>query len=147
MVFMDVQVSYVEDVDQATAEGVARLVPQVSSRADNVSAERVRSVARGPGSCLVIARIGDQVVGSATLLILRTLVGAFGYVEEVVVDEPVRGHGIGAKLVSEVLAVAEDRGLDFVQLTSRPARKAANRLYGSLGFSRRETNVYRYNLR
>lgn len=143
---MDVQVGLVVDVDSSMVEGVARLIPQVSSRTETVSAERVRSIARGPDSCLVVARIGDRVVGSATLLTLRTLAGAFGYLEEVVVDESVRGRGVGAKLVSEVLAVAKSRDLEFIELTSRPARKAANRLYGSLGFSRRDTNVYRYTL-
>jgi ribosomal protein S18 acetylase RimI-like enzyme len=34
-----------------------------------------------------------------------------------------------------------------VDLTSRPSREAANRLYQRIGFERRETNVYRYNLK
>ncbi|NCZ89134.1 MAG: GNAT family N-acetyltransferase, partial [Actinobacteria bacterium] len=33
-----------------------------------------------------------------------------------------------------------------VDLTSRPSRAAANRLYQRLGFVARETNVYRYEL-
>jgi ribosomal protein S18 acetylase RimI-like enzyme len=31
-----------------------------------------------------------------------------------------------------------------VDLTSRPSREAANRLYRRIGFVQRETNVYRY---
>jgi ribosomal protein S18 acetylase RimI-like enzyme len=86
-------------------------------------------------------------VGSATLLTLVTLVGAFGYVEEVVVDSNMRGRGIGRHLVEGVVDVARSKGLDFVELTSRSSREAANALYQSLSFRRRETNVYRLNLR
>jgi ribosomal protein S18 acetylase RimI-like enzyme len=134
-------------VDQATADAVARLVPQVSSRVAQVSSDRVRSVAAGPASCIVVARVRGRMVGSATLLTLVTLVGAFGYVEEVVVDSNMRGRGIGRHLVEGVVDVARSKGLDFVELTSRSSREAANALYQSLSFRRRETNVYRLNLR
>jgi hypothetical protein len=33
-----------------------------------------------------------------------------------------------------------------VDLTSRPSREAANRLYQRIGFVERSTNVYRYDL-
>lgn len=141
-----VDVELLTEVDDETAESVARLIPQVSSRVTEVSGDRVRSVAAGPASCIVVARVADQVVGSATLLTVVTLVGSFGYVEEVVVDTPMRGRGIGRHLVAGVVHVARSKGLDFVELTSRPSREAANRLYQSLHFDRRETNVYRLNL-
>ncbi|MFM8266127.1 MAG: GNAT family N-acetyltransferase, partial [Acidimicrobiia bacterium] len=35
-------------------------------------------------------------------------------------------------------------GATTVELTSRPSREAANRLYQRIGFVRRDTNVYRY---
>jgi ribosomal protein S18 acetylase RimI-like enzyme len=144
---VDVEIELLADVDQATADAVARLVPQVSSRVVQVSPARVRSVAASPASCIVVARVGGKVVGSATLLILVTLVGSFGYLEEVVVDRRMRGHGVGRQLVSGVVDVARAKGLDFVELTSRSSREAANALYQSLSFDRRETNVYRLNLR
>jgi ribosomal protein S18 acetylase RimI-like enzyme len=40
--------------------------------------------------------------------------------------------------------LAEGAGAKTVELTSRPSREAANRLYRRLGFEIRETNVYRY---
>jgi ribosomal protein S18 acetylase RimI-like enzyme len=51
---------------------------------------------------------------------------------------------VGAALVREAVRVATARGARTVELTSRPSREAANRLYESLGFARRETNVYRW---
>jgi ribosomal protein S18 acetylase RimI-like enzyme len=80
-------------------------------------------------------------------LTLVTLVGAFGYLEEVVVDPSVRGPGVGRRLVAEAVDVARSKGLDFVELTSRPSREAANALYRSLQFAQRETNVFRLELR
>ena len=99
-----------------------------------------------PKSCIVVARIADEIVASATLLTMVTLVGQFGYVEEVAVDTAVRGRGVGRALMEGLVAVARERGLDFVELTSRPSREAANSLYRSMGFRLRETNVYRLDL-
>jgi len=42
---------------------------------------------------------------------------------------------------------ARERGCVTVDLTSRPSREAANRLYVRAGFEARDTNVYRYDLR
>ena len=90
------------------------------------------------------------IVGSATLSRLVSLVGQlgqFGYVEEVVVDGAARGRGVGRALMTALLDLARDEGLDFVELTSRPSRAAANALYRALGGAARETNVYRFDLR
>ena len=45
---------------------------------------------------------------------------------------------------SAALDDAKARGAKGVSLTSRPSREAANRLYQRIGFTSRETNVYRY---
>ncbi|HEX8803642.1 MAG TPA: GNAT family N-acetyltransferase, partial [Acidimicrobiales bacterium] len=68
--------------------------------------------------------------------------------EDVVVDEQAgRGRGVGTALTEAMLDRARERGCVTVELTSRPSRQAANRLYQRMGFTRRETNVYRYDLR
>jgi ribosomal protein S18 acetylase RimI-like enzyme len=144
---MDVRVSVLDDVDEASAAAIARLLPHVSSHASSVSADRIKRVAAGPASCVVVARADGEIVGMATLVILVTLVGQFGYVEEVAVDDSMRGQGLGKQLMNGLLEVAHERNLDFVELTSRPSREAANGKYRSVGFTLRETNVYRYHLR
>ena len=72
--------------------------------------------------------------------------GKVGHLEDVVVDESARGHGAGEALNRAALAEAKRRGAITVELTSRPSREAANRLYQRLGFVQRETNIYRYTL-
>jgi ribosomal protein S18 acetylase RimI-like enzyme len=116
-----VQVEVLESVTEVDAADISRLVADMSSRVTEVSPERVRQVAGGRGSCVIVARLDGRVVGTATLLSLETLVGAFGYVEEVAVDVAVRGRGIGTALMSGLVEAARDRGHDFVELTSRPS--------------------------
>ena len=82
----------------------------------------------------------------ALLCVCTTLKGHFGLVEEVAVDNSARGNHVGVHLMVTLLEHADTLGLDFVELTSRPSREAANGLYMSLGFERRETNVYRHRL-
>ncbi|MCB1026239.1 MAG: GNAT family N-acetyltransferase, partial [Microthrixaceae bacterium] len=66
------------------------------------------------------------------------------WIEDVVVDADARGKGVGAALNTFALEVAESLGARSVDLTSRPSREAANRLYQRLGFVQRDTNVYRH---
>ena len=82
----------------------------------------------------------------AVLIVGATLAGTFGLVEEVAVDEDLRGRHLGVHLIVRLLVLAQELGLDFVELTSRPSREAANGLYQSLCFRQRETNVYRFEL-
>jgi ribosomal protein S18 acetylase RimI-like enzyme len=136
---VDVRVEVLNVVSEQDAEAISRLVSQVSNRVESVPMDRISRVAADPGSCIVVARAAGQVVGTATLLTMVTLVGQFGYVEEVAVDGSVRGRGFGRALMEGILTAARDRALDFVELTSRPSREVANTLYKSIGFRLRET--------
>jgi ribosomal protein S18 acetylase RimI-like enzyme len=75
---------------------------------------------------------------------LTTLAGDIGYIEEIVVYEAARGQHISTALVRDLLELATRKGMRYVELTSRPSRDAANGLYRSLGFERRDTNCYRH---
>ncbi len=81
-----------------------------------------------------------------TLVTYQIPTGLRAVVEDVVVDESVRGTGAGAALVAAGLLAARHAGAREVDLTSRPSREAANRLYARMGFGLRETNVYRHHL-
>ena len=88
-----------------------------------------------------------QVVGMLTLAIFMLPTGVRAWIEDVVVDDEARGAGVASALVAAALERAQQEGARTVDLTSRPDREAANRLYVRLGFERRETNVYRRTLR
>ncbi len=70
--------------------------------------------------------------------------GIRAWIEDVVVDGAARGKGVGDALNRHAIDLAADLGAKTVDLTSRPSREAANRLYKRLGFEQRDTNVYRF---
>ena len=86
------------------------------------------------------------IVGMLTLVTFRIPTGVRARIEDVVVDSATRGRGIASQLTRAALEVAAARGAHTVDLTSRPSREAANRLYQHLGFVQRETMVYRFAL-
>ncbi len=121
-----------------------RLIPQLSSSSPPPGREGLQSIVDDRDSVLYVARIGGQVVGSLTLATYRIPTGLKAWIEDVVVDEAARGRGIGEALSVAALEEARRRGAKDLNLTSRPSREVANRLYLRLGFQLRDTNVYRY---
>lgn len=98
-------------------------------------------------SVLLCARYPDErseISGLLTLIVYRVPTGMRARVEDVVVDESMRGRGIGTALVRHALDLARKAGADGVALTTNPRRAAANRLYRSLGFNQWKTNLYFY---
>ena len=85
-------------------------------------------------------------MGMLTLVTFRLPTGVRAWVEDVVVDSAARGQGVGEALTQAAIELAAARGAQTVDLTSRPSREAANRLYRRMGFEPRETNVYRFQL-
>jgi ribosomal protein S18 acetylase RimI-like enzyme len=132
--------------DTELVEAFARLVPQLSSSAPPPTQSELAAIIESPASILLVARDGsDTIVGSLTLILFRVPTGLRAWIEDVVVDESARGAGAGEALVLAAVQRAGTVGVTSVDLTSRPSREAANRLYLRLGFEARSTNVYRYN--
>ena len=125
-------------------DAVRRLVPQLSSSATSLTMDELTEVVEAPATTLFVARVDGVIVGCLTLAVFRLPTGMRAWIEDVVVDDAARGHGVGAALNEAAIALAAERGTRTVDLTSRPSREAANRLYQRLGFVARETNVYRY---
>lgn len=141
-----VEVTEATEVDAGLVADLRHLLPQLSSSAIPLSEQELAEIVASPASVLLVARRGGTVVGSLTLALFRVPTGMRAWIEDVVVDEGARGAGIGAALTLAALARARGAGARTVDLTSRPSRQAANRLYQRLGFALRETNVYRYDL-
>lgn len=98
-----------------------------------------------PGSAthVFLLRRNGIIVGMGSLVFLKTLVAYSARMEDVVVDEKCRGMGLGGELVRFLISYAEEQGAGLIELTSNPRRFAANKLYRTLGFRLRKTNVYR----
>ena len=142
---MGIRVEEATEVSGDLVDSIARLVGQLSSSASPPTREEVEQMVASDASRLLLARDGDgSVVGTLTLVLFRIPTGLRAWIEDVVVDEGARGQGVGEALNREALRLAGEAGARNVDLTSRPSREAANRLYRRLGFEQRETNVYRY---
>ena len=143
----DVKIEEVTAVDDELLAAFQLLIPQLSSSNPPPPAADLQAIVDAPDSVLLIARDerdNGRIVGSLTLAMFRIPTGYRAWIEDVVVDDAVRGRGIGDKLNRVALDRARDAGATTVDLTSRPSREAANRLYKRIGFEQRETNVYRY---
>ncbi|MGZ4387810.1 MAG: GNAT family N-acetyltransferase [Gaiellaceae bacterium] len=138
------RIERVRQADEELVEALRRLLPQLSPDAPTPSLVELMEVVATPGTSVLVAR--DEhgaVAGSLTLVLYRTPIGLHAVVHDVVVDETTRGQGVGEALSREAIRLAQLAGAGRVELTSRPHREAAHRLYERLGFRRHETNVYR----
>lgn len=132
----------------AIVDAVDKLVPQLSRSNPPPTVEELGDIVSSPATDLFIALADDgTIVGMSTLAVFRIPTGQRAWIEDVVVDESATRQGIGAALTQAMLDRAAERGCVTVDLTSRPSREAANRLYQRLGFTLRETNLYRFDLR
>jgi ribosomal protein S18 acetylase RimI-like enzyme len=141
---MGIHVEVVQRVSDELVEAFERLVPQLSSSVPAPDAEVLGRIVAFPGNRLLVARDEDTIVGTLTLVLFPIPTGLRARIEDVVVDQAARGQGVGASLSLEALRLAAEAGARSVDLTSRPGREAANRLYRRLGFRPRESQVYRY---
>jgi len=143
-----VKVEIATTLTPAIVDAVERLVSQLSSSNPPPTTVELGEVVASPATDLFIALDdGGTIVGISTLATFRIPTGMRAWIEDVVVDDAGRGQGVGTALTEAMLDRARERGCVTVDLTSRPSREAANRLYVRAGFEARDTNVYRYDLR
>ena len=136
------------EVTPALVQAFARLIPQLSKSSPPPTEAELSEMVTSPASDVLVALDSEtrEILGSLTLVVFRIPTGVRAWIEDVVVDGDARGRGVGEALNQFALDVARAKGAKTVDLTSRPSREAANRLYQRLGFLPRETNVYRFDL-
>ena len=146
-----VTVEEATDLTPALLEALGHLVPQLSQSAAPIGETELAEMVASPATRLLVARLaraagspGEPIVGTLTLVLFRIPTGVRGWIEDVIVDETARGLGVGEALTAEAVRLAYDAGARTLDLTSRPSREAAHRLYSKLGFEVRDTSVYRH---
>lgn len=133
--------------DHSLILAVKHLLPQLSPELKDIDEGELRKIIGAASNSLFIAEMpGGAIAGMMTVIMYDLPSGKKCWIEDVVVDEAFRGKGIGKALIIHGLDYAAGKGAKSVDLTSRPSRIEANNLYSSLGFTRRETNLYRYNI-
>ncbi|SFF97812.1 GNAT family N-acetyltransferase [Streptomyces mirabilis] len=141
---MDIRVEIIRAASQELVDAFGRLLPQLSSTAKPLDYEALDRMVTCDANTVLVARTPDAIVGTLTLVLLPLPSGLRARVEDVVVDSAARGQGVAGLLTQEALRLAREAGARTVDLTSRPDRAAANRLYERLGFQVRQSTVYRF---
>ncbi len=140
----DPSIEIVTELTPEISAAMRELLPQLSSSAPPLTDQLLGEIVASPATLLFVARVDGRIVGSLTLVLFRLPSGMRAWIEDVVVDASARGRGVGEVLNRAAIEAAHERGARTVDLTSRPSREAANRLYQRMGFKARESTVYRY---
>jgi len=145
---VNVDIEVLTGVTDEIVEAFGRLLPQLSASAKPLDAAALTAIVATPSSTVLLARAEGQIVGSLTLVTFPIPTGVRAWIEDVVVDEPARGKPlrVAEALTLEALRLARERGARTVDLTTRPSRVAAGRLYERVGFEQRDSRLYRYDL-
>jgi ribosomal protein S18 acetylase RimI-like enzyme len=126
---------------------VLKLLPQLGPDVKSLTEKHFKAILKSEKSHFFVAELDDkQIAGMLTIGTYIIPSGLKVWIEDVVVDESQRGKGIGKELTLFAIGFARSLGAGSIELTSKPSRITANKLYKKLGFVLRETNVYRYNL-
>lgn len=147
---MSCKIMKIAEVTTATDEIVAafrRLIPQLSESELPPSQDELTQMIESPNTFLFVAYDGDirdKIIGTLTLLVYRIPTGLHAWIEDVVVDASARNQGVGEALCRAAIRRAQVLGVTTLDLTSRPSREDAIRLYKRIGFVERESRVYRY---
>jgi ribosomal protein S18 acetylase RimI-like enzyme len=139
-----VQVEVLDKITGEVVEAFGRLLPQLSRSAPPLGQAELEAIVGYPADTVLMARSAGAIVGTLTLVMFPLPTGMRAWIEDVVVDEAARGQGVGEALTHEALRIAQEAGARTVDLTSRPAREAAGRLYERLGFTLRDSRLYRF---
>jgi ribosomal protein S18 acetylase RimI-like enzyme len=151
----------VPNIDKWLLHDINGLLAQLSEKAKRRSRGDLKRIVEGTDMIMVVAMVGKLTIGMASIYFRETLTKKVGVIEDVVVDRKYRGKGIGQKLTEMLIEEAKRRNTNrveypryYLELTSKPKRKAANALYKKFGFKlaakavgKNGTNLYRLSIR
>jgi phosphinothricin acetyltransferase len=121
-------------------KGVRLLMKQLTN---NPISFRAAAILKDKKCKSVIIKDEKKIIGFGSLVLhIVPCRGYVGTIEDVVIDERYRGQGLGKKLVIQLLEIGKQKKIKTINLTSNPKRLAARKLYESLGFKLKDTNVF-----
>ena len=142
----DIKIFEATTAENVYVDAINRLLVQLSSSPVLFTHEKLEDIVASSSSHLFFAEYVGEIVGMLTIGEYLAPTGRKVWIEDVVVDEAMRGRSLGRMLVEHAITYSKTTGGGTLMLTSRPSRIAANRLYRSCGFEPKETNMYRMSL-
>lgn len=145
---MEFYIEGIKDYSLGLTEAINKLLVQLNETAILLTDSNVKNMIASSVNKLFVARRSDnkEIIGMLTLIVYRIPVWKKAWLEDLVVDKKYRDRGVATKLIRHAIGNAKANGVLSLNLTSRPEREEANRLYERLGFEKRDTNVYRIKL-
>ena len=137
---MEISLFEKSDLTDAAREQVAALFRQLNPDREQLPLHELFE--SGNPLTMACCRVDQALVGMALMCTYKVISGHKGWVEDVVVDQAMRGKGIGKKLMEKLLEAAHAKGVSEVLLFSADHRKAAISLYTQLGFQRKNSGLY-----
>ena len=134
------------EIDSYSAEyheAMQRFLDQLTTNPIKLTETMFRQLIESANSHLFFLMKGEEIAGMLTVGIYFSPTGGKAWIEDVVVDQAFRGQGLSKLLVAHAIEFTRSQGIPSLMLTSNPKRIAANKLYQTMGFNRKETNVYR----
>lgn len=137
------KIKIVTEVTDELVITLEKLMSLLTGRDEKISTESIESIVSASNTHLFVA-VGEdnRIHGTLTLIIYTIPTRKKAYIEDVVVDLAAQGLGLGEKLLAAAIQKAKEEQVACIELTSRPFRIPANKLYQKMGFKIRETNCY-----
>jgi len=139
----ELTISIATHVDDGLADQIRRLLSQLSTTAV-FDRDILNRMVGNESVDLFLAWQTGALVGMSTLVTFPIPTGVRGHIDDVVVDELARGRGVARQLLGAMIARAQALEVRSLDLTSRPSRESATRLYEASGFVRRDSVLFRY---
>lgn len=134
----------ITEIDEKILSAFQYFIPELTNEKDRIpTKEDLEYVISSPNNYILIAKEGDDILGTLTLVFYWVPSGVKTWIEDVIVADKARGKGVATALMWHALDLAREKGAQKVDLSSSPWREAANNLYLKLGFEKRDTNMYR----
>lgn len=139
------KIQELQNYTQAQFEDLKQLMSELSDRVSFTQTD-LMLVLKDSNCHLYVILDSERIVGCATLCVFHSPTGTKASIEDVVVSSDYRGQHLGRQLMEYVLEQAKAYAPVELHLTSNPMRVAANKLYQSLGFQKKETNCYQMSI-
>ncbi len=132
-----------ETLDPEVSSRIGELLQMLSKRDILGWQDHLENALADPNTYVFVAKVDGVVAGIVTFHITLSLRGAYGTINDLVVDPIYRGHRLGRQLMEAAHEIGWDRNCTHINLTSRSHRETAHRLYLDMGYEVKETGVFR----
>lgn len=143
---MMIKIYKLDKITPTLVTAFEKLMPQLADGLTIPDEVYLKKMVEDKDINLFVAELDGEIVGTLTLIITNMLSGRKGRIEDVIVDEKVRGKGVANRIMQHSIDYAKQEGVEKIDLTSSPSRIAAHKLYEKCGFVKRETSVFRLDL-